>query len=100
MHNVLGVSIPQPFRTYAPFQDYLLPGLVGVFIRFKRMRSAVSMVCDKEAGVTRVMLMKPLPRNALLFAEIFAATILGIRQSYLCLALAVLRMTPLGHPIT
>lgn len=88
MHNLLGVSIIPPYQTYTPYQEYILPGLVGIIILFQCMQSALSMVYDREAGVMRVMLVTPLPRAFLLFAKILGATILAILQSYLFLAIA------------
>lgn len=69
MHDLLGVSIIPPYRTYTPYQEYVLPGLVGVVVLFQSMQSALSLVYDREAGVMRVMLVTPLPRAWLLFSK-------------------------------
>ena len=55
LHDLLGVSIVPPYQTYTPYQEYILPGLVGIVILFQCMQSALSMVYDREAGVMRVM---------------------------------------------
>jgi ABC-2 type transport system permease protein len=88
MRDLLGVSIIPPYQTFTPYQEYILPGLVGVVILFQCMQSALSMVYDREAGVMRVMLVSPLPRSFLLFAKITAATILALLQSYVFLLIA------------
>lgn len=88
LHDLLGVSIIPPYETYTTYQEYILPGLMGIIILFQCMQSALSMVYDREAGVMRVMLVSPLPRNFLLFAKILAATILAILQCYVFLLLA------------
>ena len=88
MRDLLGVSIIPPYQTFTPYQEYILPGLVGVVILFQCMQSALSMVYDREAGVMRVMLVSPLPRSFLLFAKIAAATILAMLQCYVFLLLA------------
>ena len=85
--NVLGVSIIPPYQTYTPYQEYILPGLIGIVILFQCMQSALSMVYDREAGVMRVMLVSPLPRSFLLFAKILGATFLACLQIYAFLAL-------------
>ncbi len=90
LHDLLGVSIVPPYETYTPYQEYILPGLVGIVILFQCMQSALSMVYDREAGVMRVMLVTPLPRGFLLFAKIAAATILGLLQAYAFLLVAKL----------
>lgn len=100
LHDLLGVSIIEPYETYTPYQEYILPGLVGIIILFQCMQSALSMVYDREAGVMRVMLVSPLPRSFLLFAKIAGATILALLQAYVFLGLAALfgyGLPPLGY---
>ncbi|MGH1479249.1 MAG: ABC transporter permease [Geminicoccales bacterium] len=90
LQNLLGVSIIPPYRTYTPYQEYVLPGLCGIIVLFQCMQSALSMVYDREAGVMRVMLVSPLPRTFLLFAKILSATILSVLQIYVFLGIAAL----------
>ncbi len=89
LHDLLGLSIIPPYRTYTPYQEYIIPGLIGIVILFQCMQSALSMVYDREAGVMRVMLVSPLPRSFLLFSKIAAATILSLLQVYAFLLLAL-----------
>lgn len=88
LQNLLGVSIIEPYVTYTPYQEYILPGLAGIIVLFQCMQAALSLVYDKEAGVMRVMLVSPLPRHFLLFARIFGATLLAVLQVYFFLGLA------------
>ena len=88
LHDLLGVSIIAPYRSYTPYQEYILPGLLGMVVLFQAMQSALSLVYDKESGVMRVMLVTPLPRSFLLFAKILAATVLGLVQCAAFLAVA------------
>lgn len=90
LHDLLGVSIIPPYRTYTPYQEYILPGLLGVVILFQSMQSALSLVYDREVGVMRVMLVSPLPRPFLLFAKILAAAALGVVQAAIFLITAAL----------
>jgi ABC-2 type transporter len=59
LHDLLGVSIIAPYRTYTPYQEYILPGLLGMVVLFQCMQSALSLVYDRESGVMRVMLVTP-----------------------------------------
>jgi ABC-2 type transport system permease protein len=88
LHDILGVSIIEPYETYTPYQEYILPGLLGIVVLFQCMQAALSMVYDREAGVMRVMLVSPLPRGFLLTAKILAAAVLAILQCYAFLLLA------------
>ena len=90
LHDLLGLSIRPPYQTYTTYEEYILPGLIGIIVLFQSMQSALSMVYDREAGVMRVLLVTPLPRPFLLFSKIAAATILAILQVYAFLAIAVL----------
>ncbi len=90
LHDLLGVSILPPYRTYTPYQEYILPGLVGMVVLFQSMQSALSLVYDRESGVMRVMLVTPLPRSYLLFAKILAATVLALFQVLAFLVVAQL----------
>ena len=96
LHDLLGVSIIPPYRTYVPYQEYVLPGLIGIVVLFQCMQSALSMVYDREAGVMRVMLVTPLPRNFLLFSKICAATVLSVLQAYAFVAVS--RILGFGFP--
>ncbi len=98
LNNLLGVSIIDPYQTYTPYQEYILPGMIGIVVLFQCMQSALSMVYDREAGVMRVMLVSPLPRSFLLFAKIFAASILAAGQAYAFLLIA--RMFNIYFPAT
>ena len=88
LHDVLGVSIIPPYKTYTTYQEYIVPGLIGIIVLFQCMQSALSMIYDREAGVMRVMLVSPLPRSFLLFAKIAAASILSLLQVYAFLIVA------------
>jgi ABC-2 type transport system permease protein len=88
LHDLLGVSIIPPYETYTPYQEYILPGLIGIVVLFQCMQSALSMVYDREAGVMRVMLVSPVPRAFLLFAKTVASTLLALLQVYAFLLLA------------
>lgn len=90
LHDLLGVSIIPPYRTYTPYQEYILPGLLGMIVLFQAMQSALSLVYDRESGFMRVMLVTPLPRSYLLFAKILAATVLCLVQCAAFLAIAAL----------
>ena len=88
LNDLLGVSIIEPYETYTSYQEYIMPGLIGIIVLFQSMQSALSMVYDREAGVMRVMLVSPLPRHYLLFAKILGASLLGLLQVYAFVAVA------------
>lgn len=88
--KVLGVSIVPPYETYVEYQEYMVPGLIGMVILFNGMQSSLSLVYDREIGVMRLLLTTPLPRWYLLFCKLLAGTILSIIQAYAFLIVAAL----------
>ncbi len=80
--NVFGVSIIPPYETYILYQEYVLPGLLGIVLLFHGMQSSLSMVYDREMGVMRLLLTAPLPRWWLLFCKLVAGTVLSTLQAY------------------
>jgi len=86
--NVFGVSIIPPYKTYILYQDYIVPGLLGIVLLFHGMQSSLSMVYDREMGTMRLLLTAPLPRAYLLLAKLIAGTSLSIIQAYIFLLIA------------
>ena len=80
--SLLGVSIVPPYTTYVTYQEYIIPGLLGIVLLFYGMQSSLSMVYDREMGMMRLLLTAPMPRWALLFFKLMAATFLSIGQAY------------------
>src|SRR5215203_6745225 len=84
-HNVFGVSIIPPYKTYITYQVYIVPGLLGIILLFQAMQSSLSMVYDREMGVMRLLLTAPLPRWALLGCKMTAGTVLSVITCYVFL---------------
>ncbi|MCR6670162.1 ABC transporter permease [Devosia ginsengisoli] len=100
--NVLGVSIIAPYRTYITYQEYMLPGLLGMMLLFNGMQSSLSLVYDREMGMMRLLLTAPMPRWYVLFAKLLAGTLLSLAQAYAFLLVARLFnvQIPLGGWLT
>lgn len=88
--SLRGVSIIPPYQTYIPYQEYIVPGLIGIVLLFNGMQSSLSLVYDKEVGTMRLLLTAPLPRWYLLFCKLIAGTILSVVQAYAFLLVAYL----------
>jgi len=89
-YNVFGVSIIPPYKTYIPYQVYVVPGLLGMVLLFHGMQSSLSMVYDREMGVMRLLLTAPLPRWVLLACKLAAGTALSVITCYVFLAVCIL----------
>jgi ABC-2 type transport system permease protein len=89
-YNVFGVSIIPPYKTYITYQEYIVPGLLGIILLFHGMQSSLSMVYDREMGVMRLLLTAPLPRWVLLACKLLAGTVLSVITCYVFLAVCIL----------
>jgi len=81
LHNILGVSIIPPYRTYITYQEYMLPGLLGMVLLFNSMQSSLSLVYDREMGTMRLLLTAPLPRWYLLLCKLIGGAALSTLQA-------------------
>ncbi|MHB2170137.1 ABC transporter permease [Alsobacter sp. R-9] len=89
-HDVLGVSIMEPYDTYVRYDVYIMPGLLGMVLLFQGMQSSLALVFDREVGTLRLLLTAPLPRWWLLFSKLLAGTLLATLQGYAFIAVALL----------
>jgi ABC-2 type transport system permease protein len=90
MQNLFGVAPIEPYASYVPYQEYMVPGLLGMVLLFNGMQSSLSLVYDREMGTMRLVLTAPLPRWYLLFCKLIAGTILSVIQCYAFLVVALL----------
>ena len=75
------------------YQDFLVPGVLGMTTLFGAMLAALTTVYDKESGVMRMMIVAPLPHAWIVLAKMVSAALAAIVQALLLIALLLL----LGH---
>jgi ABC-2 type transport system permease protein len=90
MQNLFGVAPIEPYSTYIPYSEYMVPGLLGMVLLFNGMQSSLSLVYDREMGTMRLVLTAPLPRWYLLLCKLIAGTILSVIQCYAFLVVAAI----------
>ena len=97
---VLGLSVIPPYQGAITYDEYVVPGLIGMIQLFNGMQSSLSMVYDREMGSMRVLLTAPLPRWYLLLCRLLASVLVSTVQVYTFLAIIYLygiAIPPLGH---
>lgn len=77
------------------YQAYVYPGVVAMAALFGGMLTAVSTVYDREFGMLRLMLASPAGSAAVLLGRVLAASLVGLLQGGIVLAVA-----PLILPLT
>jgi ABC-2 type transport system permease protein len=75
------------------YQDFLVPGVLGMTTLFGAMLAALTTVYDKESGVMRMMIVAPLPHAWIVLAKIVSAALAAIVQALLLVVL----LLALGH---
>lgn len=81
--GLAAVSAGPPYVGVAlTYQQYIVPGLLGMVLLFNGMQSSLSMVYDREMGIMRLLLTAPLPRWFLLLCKLVAGTLLSMLQAY------------------
>jgi ABC-2 type transport system permease protein len=78
-----------------PYQAYVFPGVVAMAALFGGTLTAVSTVYDREFGMLRLMLASPAGSSAVLLGRVLAASLVGLLQGGIVLAVA-----PLILPLT
>ncbi len=73
-----------------PYQAYVFPGIVVMAALFGGTLTAISTVYDREFGMLRLMLASPAGLGAVLLGRAAAATLVGVLQGGIVLAVAPL----------
>ena len=69
------------------YQQFLVPGVLGMTMLFGAMLAALTMVYDKESGVMRMLIMAPFPHYWIVVAKMLAAALAAVLQALLLLIL-------------
>jgi len=85
---IFGTGLRTMVDTGVAYEEYIVPGLVGLVLLFNGMQIALSMVFDREMGSMKVLLVSPLPRWYLLSSKLVAGAAVSLLQVYAFLAIA------------
>lgn len=80
-----------------PYQAYVFPGVVAMAALFGGTLTAVSTVYDREFGMLRLMLASPAGPAAVLLGRVLAASLVGMLQGAVVLAVAPLILSITGE---
>jgi ABC-2 type transport system permease protein len=72
------------------YQQFLVPGVLGMTTLFGAMLAALTTVYDKESGVMRMMIVAPLPHAWIVLAKMVSAALAAIVQALLLMLLLAL----------
>jgi ABC-2 type transport system permease protein len=90
---IIGAGFGAAFDTGGGnYQQYLVPGIVGMTLLFGAMLAALSLVHDKESGVMRMLVIAPFAHHWIVLAKLLSAALTAILQAVLLLIV----LAPLG----
>ncbi len=69
------------------YQQFLLPGVLGMTALFGAMLAALTVVYDKESGVMRMLIIAPFAHYWIVIAKTLAAALAAVLQSLILLVL-------------
>jgi ABC-2 type transport system permease protein len=69
------------------YQQFLVPGVLGMTMLFGAMLAALTMVYDKESGVMRMLIVAPFPHYWIVVAKMLSAALAAVLQALLLLIL-------------
>jgi len=69
------------------YQQFLIPGVLGLTMLFGAMLAALTMVYDKESGVMRMLVVAPFAHYWIVIAKMLAAALAAVLQALLLLIL-------------
>jgi ABC-2 type transport system permease protein len=72
------------------YQNFLVPGVVGMTLLFGGILAALSTVYDKESGVMRMLIIAPFEHYWIVLAKVTGATIVALVQALMLLVLLAL----------
>lgn len=84
----LSIATTAPYQSAVSYDEYVIPGLIGMIQLFSGMQGSLSMVYDRELGAMRTLLIAPLPRTYLLICKLFAGVLITLFQVYAFLSIA------------
>lgn len=86
-----GVGSIMEGNSIAQYQEFLVPGVLGMTLLFGAMLSALTTVYDKESGVMRMMIIAPMPAYWMVISKMLASALAGMVQAgLLCILLLIL----------
>lgn len=69
------------------YQQFLVPGVLGMTMLFGAMLAALTTVYDKESGVMRMMIVAPLPHAWIVVAKMLSAALAALLQALLLIVM-------------
>jgi len=88
-----GFAAAEPAARGANYQDFLVPGVLGMTVLFGAALAALATVYDKESGVMRMLVIAPIPHAWIVAAKAAGAVVVALIQATLLL----LVLAPFGY---
>jgi ABC-2 type transport system permease protein len=88
---VIAPSLKTALHTSGAYEAFVATGTIGLLIPLNTMFAGIGVVVDREAGAQRELLTAPIPRSALVFANLLVASAITALQVGVLLLVASAR---------
>lgn len=72
------------------YSKFLAPGIIAMTLLFGSLMASLTLVYDKELGIMRMLMIAPFPHYQIVIGKLIAATLAGLVQGILLIALLLL----------
>lgn len=72
-----------------PYQDYIAPGILAQSVLFVAIFYGITIIWERDLGITQKYLVSPAPREALVFGKAMAASVRGLSQAVVIFLISI-----------
>lgn len=73
-----------------PYTDYIAPGILAQSVLFVAIFYGITIIWERDLGITQKYLVSPAPREALVFGKAMAASVRGLSQAVVIFLISIL----------
>jgi len=73
-----------------PYKDYIAPGILSQSVLFVAIFYGITVIWERDLGITQKYLVSPAPREALVFGKAISASIRGLSQAFVIFVISII----------
>lgn len=73
-----------------PYKDYIAPGILSQSVLFVAIFYGITIIWERDLGITQKYLVSPAPREALVFGKAVAASVRGLSQALVIFIISII----------
>ncbi len=73
-----------------PYKDFIAPGILSQSVLFVAIFYGITVIWERDLGITQKYLVSPAPREALVFGKAIAASVRGLSQAIVIFVISII----------